>query len=376
MVVHQVMEALDEGDGVSHVTRACARLMEELGEPRRILARYTVPAVVAETGPYHEAFSAPDSALIFHYWGYNWSTWLLQLFAGRRALYYHNITPPGFFSPGTALYHLTRDGYSQLGAIVNSFDLLIGDSRYNLKELEPLLDQPRPVVPIYPVVDPEQYRHARCDQAVIDRLRSAGETQMVFVGRIARHKRQDRLLTMFDYYHRHVNQRSHLWLVGNDGGDPEYRAELARLYHELPSRARITFTGKVSDAVLHAYLRAADVFVCASAHEGFCIPIAQAMALDVPVVAYAAAAVPEVVSDAGLLVHSWDAARVAELVHAVVNDEDLRRRVVGRQRERLPLFSAAEARTRLAAVLDYLRDGRTSPLFEWPGASLPQDAGY
>src|SRR5262249_26855579 len=286
-----------------------------------------------------------------------------------KALYYHNITPPGFFTPGTALYYLTRDGYAQLGTIVNSFDLLIGDSRYNLKALERFLDQPRPMIPIYPIVESEQQRHAPCDPVVLDRLRSAGETQMVFVGRIARNKQQDRLLRMFDYYHQHVSQRSRLWLVGSDSGDPEYRAELARLHDGLPSRARITFTGKVRVAALHAYLRAADVFVCASAHEGFCIPIAQAMALDVPVVAYAAAAVPEVVSDAGLLVRSWDAARVAELVHAVITDKDLRRRIVERQRERLPLFSAAEARTRLAAVLDYLRDGRPSSLFEWPGAS-------
>jgi len=367
MIVRQVMEALDEGDGVSHVALSCAQLLEELGGPRRILARYAVPAVGAETSPYHEAFATPGAALIFHYWGYNWSTWLLQLLGGPKALYYHNITPPSFFAPGTALYHLTRDGYVQLGSLVNAFDLLIGDSRYNLTELEPLLDRPRPTLPIYPIVDPEAHRLAPHDESLLRELRDAGTVNLVFVGRVARHKQQDRLLSMFDYYHQQVNPRSHLWLVGNDSGDPEYRDAIGRLHDRLPSRRSITLTGKVSERALHTYLRAADVFVSASVHEGFGIPIAQAMALDIPVIAYAAAAVPEVLEGAGLLVHSWDPAHVAELVHAVVTDDDLRRRVVTRQRLRLPSFSAEAAGTRLAAAVDYLREGRPSRLLEWRG---------
>src|SRR5262249_34346554 len=155
-----------------------------------------------------------------------WSTWLLQLFEGRRALYYHNITPPTFFAPGTALHHLTNDGHTQLRSIVNAFDLLIGDSRYNLTELAPLLDRPRPTIPIYPVVDPEAHRSAPYDEGLLARLRSAGGVNFLFVGRVARNKQQDRLLRMFDYYHQRIDRRSHLWLVGNERGDPEYRAAI------------------------------------------------------------------------------------------------------------------------------------------------------
>src|SRR5690606_7465246 len=101
----------------------------------------------------------------------------------------------------------------------------------------------------------------------------------------------DRLMELFDYYYREINRRAHLWLVGNDQGHPEYRYRLEQLRGSLASGERIHFTGKVAAAQMYAYYRAADVFVCASDHEGFCVPIAEAMALDVPVLAYAAAAV-------------------------------------------------------------------------------------
>ena len=92
-------------------------------------------------------------------------------------------------------------------------------------------------------------------------------------------------------------------------------------------------------------------------------PNAQAMALDVPVIAYAAAAVPETMGGSGLLVHDWDAPRVAELMHLTLTEATLRARVLASQRANLQRFTEAEARRRLAAVVAYLQTGETSPLF-------------
>jgi glycosyltransferase involved in cell wall biosynthesis len=362
--VFQVMEGLDIGDSVSNITRRNAGLLSDLGITTPIVARYSHHEIRHETQLPECLLGTPGAAMIFHYWGYNGLLWLLDATRGPKAIHYHNITPPHFFPTDTALYHNTARGYEQLRQIANRFDLIIGDSRYNVAELAPFLDSPRPALAIYPVIDGDEIRAQPYDQELFAALRQAGEVNILFVGRVVRNKRQDRLLHMFDYYCREINRRSHLWLVGDDTGDTLYRAELEQLRESLPSRQRIHFSGKVSDLAVNAHYRAADVLVSASEHEGFGMPLAHAMALDVPVVAYAAAAVPETLGDAGVLITRWDHARVAELLHLVLADAPLREQITLGQRANLRRFSAAAVRECLAAVVQYLRDGSPSPLFE------------
>jgi glycosyltransferase involved in cell wall biosynthesis len=136
----------------------------------------------------------------------------------------------------------------------------------------------------------------------------------------------------------------------------------------------VTVTGKVSEGAMYAYLRGADVLVCASEHEAFCIPVAHAMALGIPVVALGATAVPETLGGGGIVIHRWDPDVVADAVHRLVHDRALRASVIVRQRDALRRFSASEVRPRLAAIVEYLRAGTWSPLFGWSHA-LEADGG-
>lgn len=363
--VRQLAEALDLGDGVTAIVRRTADILAGLGEPREILARrvWVPDAILHETRPCHEILRPPDPGLVFHYWGHNSSVWVMDATRGRRALWYHNVTPPRFFAPGEPLHRLTARGYEQLAAIARRFDLLIGDSWFNVASLARYLRRPRPALHIHPIVEPDEERSAAVDEGLLARLRAEPGTKLVFVGRVARNKRQDDVVRAFDAYRGRFDPQARLWLVGNPQSDPAYRAELEALREALPGGAAVTLTGKVPDAVLRAYLRAADVLVCASEHEGFGIPLAQAMALDVPVVARAAAAVPETLGTGGVLVRGWDPRAVAEHVHAVHADPVRRAEVLARQRASVRRFSLAEAQTRLAAVVRFLRDGTPSPLF-------------
>jgi L-malate glycosyltransferase len=366
--IYQVMEALDVGDAVSNITRRNAVLLAELGQPATILVRYAHESIRGETRPLHRAPATAECGLIFHYWGYNTSTWLLQAIDGPKAVHYHNITPPHYFAPDSDNHRELTWGYAQLQQIADCFDLIIGDSRYNISEFARYMSQPKPALPLYPIVDAAEMLAAVYDEELLTALRQSGQVNIVFVGRIIRNKRQDQVIRLFDYYYRQINRHTRLWLVGNNQGDPEYWAELEQLRESLPSCEQIQFTGKISDPQVNAYYRAADLFICASEHEGFCMPLAQAMALDVPVLAYAAAAVPETLGGAGLLIHEWDTPRVAELMHLVLSDGTLRERVLAGQRASIGRFSAEEARMRLAAIVAYLRFGETSPLFEWTNA--------
>ncbi len=362
--IYQVMEALDIGDAVSNIARRNAKLLKELGQPPEILTRFAHPDVVAETLPIKKALSQTDCGLIFHFWNYNTSTWALPAVRGRKALYYHNITPPQYFPRDSPAYLGAARGYEQLKVIVNQFDLLIGDSHFNLQELSHSLAQPKPGVVIAPVVEAGEIQAAPFDTTLLERLRSSQQVNILFAGRIARNKRQELIMRVFDWYWRKINRHAHLWLVGNEGIDPGYRVELEHLRQLLPSRDQIDFTGKVPDAQLRAYYRAADIFLCASEHEGFCIPIVEAMALNVPVIAYAEAAVPETMGGAGFLIRHWDAPLVAELMHLAISDWQIRRQIISRQCENLERYSVDRARERLTAALKYLLHAETGPCIE------------
>ncbi|MDD5367990.1 MAG: glycosyltransferase family 4 protein [Anaerolineaceae bacterium] len=353
-VLYQVMEALDLGDAVSQIAVQNAALLGELGQPDCVLTKYSHPGIAGFTKPIHTLLAKPDCGLIFHYWNYNHSTWTLSSVRGPKALYYHNITPPEYFKVGSPGYFSTTRGYQQLAEIVNDFDLLIGDSGYNLSQLTRFLNQPIPGLVIHPHVDVCALQAESFDRTLEASLRQSGSVNFLFVSRVARNKRQDQLIRLFDDYYGRIDRHASLWLVGNDQADPDYRAELERLRLASPAAGHIHFTGKVTRAQLLAYYRSADAFICASEHEGFCVPIVEAMAFELPVFAYAATAVPETMGKAGILLRKWDVPRISELLHLIVIDPNRRAVLLKGQQENLLRFSTSEVKIRLQVAMQYL----------------------
>lgn len=178
-------------------------------------------------------------------------------------------------------------------------------------------------------------------------------------------------MEVFDHYWRRISRRCRLFLVGSHEHSPDFRQEVEALRQRLPSGERIVITGKVTDEEVQAYYRVADVFMSASEHEGFGIPLLEAMAHDVPVVALAETAVPETMGRSGFQVHEWDSPRLAELVHLLTRDEPWRATLLEGQRRNLARFSEAEARRALAAAVAFLREGTESPLMVWRGPGAP-----
>jgi glycosyltransferase involved in cell wall biosynthesis len=144
-------------------------------------------------------------------------------------------------------------------------------------------------------------------------------TNILFVGRIIPQKRIENVIRYFHAYKRTCNPRSRLLLVGSYGGFDKYLAMLHQLVAALGT-TDVHFAGHVSDAELVAYYDVADLFLCASEHEGFCVPIVEAFYMEVPVVAYAAAAVPSTMDGAGVLFETTDPFVVAHALDVVLSD--------------------------------------------------------
>ncbi|MCL2335817.1 MAG: glycosyltransferase, partial [Firmicutes bacterium] len=100
----------------------------------------------------------------------------------------------------------------------------------------------------------------------------------------------------------------------------------------------VIFPGHISFAEILAFYRVADIFLCMSEHEGFCVPLVEAMMFDVPIIAYASSAIPDTLGDAGVLIDEKDPVLVSKIIDQIVSDPDIRRRLIDIQRERLKDF--------------------------------------
>ncbi len=359
----QIMTALSARDAVSNIARDAASLLATLGAEPKIAARYYPPELQKEVLPVLNFLRAPDCSAIFHHWNYNPDVWLLNKVRGKKAMFYHNITPPEFFPPDSPLRACCTLGYRQLAEIVNRFDLLIGVSAYNLQTLRPYLSESRPAIVVPPLLDAAALQKAPVAAARLHTLRAdPSATHFLFVGRVARNKRHERVMELFDHYYRIMDSRAHLWLVGNDSQDAGYRRELEQLRLMMASGRNIHFTGSVTDDELTAFYRGAHAFICASEHEGFCVPIAQSMALNLPVLALAAAAVPETMGPATCCAPVWDIPGLAETLRRLRHDAAFRQNILTVQQANARRFSAAAVSDRLKAVVHFLRDDELSPL--------------
>jgi glycosyltransferase involved in cell wall biosynthesis len=186
----------------------------------------------------------------------------------------------------------------------------------------------------------------------LEKILSDGHINILFVGRIVPNKRIEDHIRLAEMYKRYVDSYYRFIFVGRYDGVPRYFAMIQALiveYQMLPER--FVFTGGVPNEDLAAYYRWADAYVSLSEHEGFCVPLLESMAMDVPVLAYAAGAVPETLGGAGVLFSPKDLEFAAEMLGTLVYDRAVRDRVIAGQRRRLADFSPARIDARLREVL-------------------------
>jgi L-malate glycosyltransferase len=188
----------------------------------------------------------------------------------------------------------------------------------------------------------------------------------MFVGRVIPNKKFEDVIRTFHAYRTRHNPRSRLLLVGSYSGFERYLAMLQSLIARLGT-PDVHFLGHVSNEQLTALYDVADLFLCASEHEGFCVPIIEAFHKGVPVLAYASTAVPATMDGGGVLYDSKDPLDVARLLDAVASDARIATAVVQTQDAALQrLLGRDFAATLLRHVSDVLRlPPRAAPEVAW-----------
>ena len=357
--VHQVLATLGYGDAIGHEVLGIQRVLRAAGYDSEIFVETADPRLEDLTYDYRDLVDAshPDNLLIHHFSIGSRASRVAFALPDRMALVYHNITPPEYFvGVHKQLVELCWKGRRELGAYVDRCDLALGDSEYNRQELEAL---GFPATAVLPVVPDFSHLSGTPDFHVAGQFDDEW-TNVLFVGRMIPNKRIENVIRIFHAYRTRINPRSRLLLVGSHGGFEKYLAMLHQLVAALGT-SDVHFTGHVSNEELAAYYAVADLFLCASEHEGFCVPLMESFHMRVPVVAYAATAVPATMDGGGVLYKDRDPVHVAMLADAVLSDSALHDRVIASQDAALARLQAKDFGRTLLGCVERVASTRRRP---------------
>jgi glycosyltransferase involved in cell wall biosynthesis len=350
MIINQWVPAAHRGDAIGDSARRMRDMLRVAGHSSELFALTIDDDLRTEVRPFADSASRGGDITIFHFALPSPMTQAFASLQGARVLQYHNITPAAFFAPyDPGLFRLAALGRRELATLVGHVDLALGDSEFNRLELEEAGFTPTGVLPI--AVDTERITGAPRRPA-LEKILGDGLINILFVGRIVPNKRIEDHIRLAEMYKRYVDSYYRFIFVGRYDGLPRYYAQVRALISELQMLPdRFWFTGPVPDEDLAAFYRWADVYVSLSEHEGFCVPLVEAMAADVPVLAYSAGAVPETLGGAGVLFAPKDLEFAAEMMGTLVYDQPVRRRVLDGQRRRVRDFATPCIQARLMDVL-------------------------
>src|SRR5437762_12991262 len=307
------------------------------------------PEVRALVRDYHdlETIHRRDGLLLVHHSMGNDAVPEVANLPVRKAVVYHNITPSSYFAGlNDELMRYADVGREQLKLLAKSAEFGIADSEYNRKELEEAGLANTAVVP--PLVDWEDFDRPP-DQDVARRLADE-RTSILAVGQILPHKAVHDVVAAFAKY-RESDRTAHLYLVGPTAMSAGYVDRVRGDIRKLGLDGAVTLTGSLTIEQLVAYYRGATAFLTLSDHEGFCVPLLEAMRSDLPVVAHAAGAIPETLGDAGILLETKTPEVVASALERVVRDAALRKDLIEKGRRRVEEFSREKVAGRLGLAL-------------------------
>jgi glycosyltransferase involved in cell wall biosynthesis len=339
--VHQVLAALGYGDAIGNEALAIRSHLRSRGYESDIFAEKAHPkmAGLARSLSDYERAGGAGTVCMFHFSIGSAASSLVFHRAEPLICVYHNITPPEFFFPFHAhVARLCYHGRRELKAFAARSVLGLGVSEFNRRELQAAGFQPTGVLPI--VVDWSRYDETP-SPVMAARLAGFEGPTILFVGRIVPNKKIEDVIRSFAAFQRHHRPKSRLLLVGDSVGHEGYLRRLLETVHDLRLR-EVIFTGQVAQADLIAAYRHAQAFLCLSEHEGFCVPLLEAMHFGLPVLAFDAAAVGETMNGGGLLLAEKDPRFVAAALDRVLGDEAFRGAVLASQSRTLAAAKAVD----------------------------------
>jgi len=354
--VHQFVPMLHVGDAVGRHTLGLQALLRERGVASDIFVELPDPETEHLTRPAdaYEREAAPGDVLVYQFATPSaLAGWLAER-PETLVVNYHNVTPPEFFAPwDNLLARRHAAARAELARLAERAALGVAVSELNRRDLLEAGFGATRVIP--PIVD-RAVLEAATDSRPAGQAPPPAGVRWLAVGRLAPNKALEEVVAALLLHRARHDPAATLSVVGRPALEV-YAAALRAYVAELGLSGAVRFEGRVGPGALAGAYRSADVLVTASEHEGFCLPVVEAMAYGLPVVARRRGAVPEVLGDAGVLVDEAGPTALSEAAAALAGDAPLRSTLVDAGRRRVGELGLEEAGARLAELLVGIHGG-------------------
>lgn len=338
MRIIQMLSTIAYGDAVSNDTIAMEKVIKNMGYSTRIYAESIVPPLDKKTALDIDKLkdAAPEDIIIFHLSTGSKLNFDIAKYNCRKIVVYHNITPPEYFKNNDERFtQICEYGLEGAKYLADKVDYCLAVSEFNKQDLINM--GYKCDIDVLPIIIPMSDYDKKPDKGVMKEY-SDGYTNILFTGRIAPNKKHEDLIAAFYYYNRLYNKKSRLILAGSFSYNDPYYVRLTEYTKKLGLGGSVVFTGHIKFNQMIAYYKTADVFLCMSEHEGFCVPMVEAMKFNVPIIAYDKAAIADTMGHRGMILESKDPIYVAGCIDRLVTDKELREQLIEGEKERLKYF--------------------------------------
>lgn len=338
MKIIQVVPSLNYGDAIGNNVIALYWTFKNEGYDSEIFSEYINPKYkkIAKSIMKWEEPDR-DSVIIYHM-AIGWDRIdIIKNAICKKIAVYHNVTPPNFFKEyDLKSYLLCKTGLREVKSLKDTFDYCICDSDFNKRDLISYgYDCPIDAIPILIAFD--DYKKTPLNEIIAKWSNKTG-SNILFVGRIVPNKKYEDIIASFYMYKKYYDKDARLFLVGSYNEKDAYYQRLTKYIEQL-QLDDVYFSGHIKFEEILAYYSIADLFLCLSEHEGFCVPLVEAMYFNVPIVAYDSCAVGETLGDGGILLKEKNFLEIAGTIDYIVHHDELKKTIQENQKDRLKYFN-------------------------------------
>ncbi len=321
MRINQMLPAWHDGDATGDNALALMRFFAGQGFESNVFYIDADPprAPLGIPSRRFAEYDTEDAINILHYAIPSFLSHQLHDAKGKKVMIYHNVTPAKYFKElDEVLVRMSIAGRDHLAYLKETVDLALADSAFNESELKERGFQNTDVLPFG--VDYSKFDVP--DNPVLKSIFDDGRFNILHVGRISPNKCYEDILKIFAILSRTLTDRARLIMVGKFDHLESYYYRLLNMAERLHLHEAY-FMGKLDHRDLCTLMRNSHLLISMSEHEGFCVPLLEANYFGLPIIAYAAGAIPDTLQNAGILIHKKDHATIAELIFRIMESESL-----------------------------------------------------
>lgn len=345
MRIVQVLDALDYGDGVSNDVINKHNIFLEMGFEAEIYSKWSNEKVNNFRKEITKLKVDKNDILLHHFSGKSNILDEVMKAKCKKYLVYHNITPESYLKSDIN-GESYNEGIKQIEKMHINYSGFLADSEYNAECLRNIgITRDIDILPIainFSNIDTYLKKHTKSQKM---------EKIFLFVGRVAPNKKHEDIIDIFDYYYKNIDSNCKLIFVGNYVDYMDYYIKLQEKLKLLCLSNTVVFTGKVDEKQLYQNYLDADIFICMSEHEGFCIPLLESMYCGLPTLAYDAGAIKTTMGDSGVIISYKNKERIAKLIYIILNNKRINKQIIDKQNKWVRQFAKEEIKLQIKDLI-------------------------